>query len=341
MNKIFTFVMLSSISILSADHYGSGYSSGYNYDCPSCNTGRTNYQERSNYYSDGQYRDGSYRDGQHGDGYYQRDSQYGDSTYQGNVRYDRNDQGNQYNQRNDNIRHDGQMMRQDGRSNDDNRQVIRQDGRSYDDNRNVNNSNSKMVNDQDVAKNIRDALTTGWFTKGYEGVTYEVANGNVILRGSVDSVEKKNKAEEIVRKIDGVKQVDNQIVVGDVNLKNANRNDSSYKNDNAYKNDNNYRNNNSNGNSYSEDQLKKSEIRFTKDTAVTAQDRQINAKVRDKLSNGWFSKGYEAIVVETSNGVVVISGTVDKFDDVQKINDELKSVDGVRRVDNRVSVKKQ
>ncbi len=72
--------------------------------------------------------------------------------------------------------------------------------------------------------------------------------------------------------------------------------------------------------------------------ASNPQDRQLNARIRDKLSNGWFSKGYETLVIRTTNGVVIIGGTVDKPEDIQKIIDQIKDIEGVRSVNNNLKV---
>jgi osmotically-inducible protein OsmY len=50
-------------------------------------------------------------------------------------------------------------------------------------------------------------------------------------------------------------------------------------------------------------------------------------------------KGYETLILRTTNGIVIISGTVDHSDDVQKINDQVKSVEGVKSVNNQLNVK--
>ncbi len=94
-----------------------------------------------------------------------------------------------------------------------------------------------------------------------------------------------------------------------------------------------------NSETYSESQLQSSEKKYPQDFASNPQDRQLNAKIRDKLNNGWFSKGYQTLVIRTTNGVVVISGTVDKFEDIQKINDQIRDIDGVRSVNNQLTVK--
>lgn len=100
-----------------------------------------------------------------------------------------------------------------------------------------------------------------------------------------------------MRKIDGVRQINNQITIVKENP-----------------------------DAYSDSQLQSSEKKYSQDFASNSQDRQLNAKIRDKLSNGWFSKGYETLVLKTSNGVVTISGTVDKLEDVKKTSDQITAI---------------
>jgi len=94
-----------------------------------------------------------------------------------------------------------------------------------------------------------------------------------------------------------------------------------------------------NRNSYSESQLQNFEKKYPQDSATSQQDRQINAKIRDKLNGGWFSKGYDALIIKTANGVVIISGTVDKDDDISNIKDKLKDIEGIKSINAQLSAK--
>lgn len=279
MKKLFTLIALGSVALVSADQNYQSYGNGSG-SCQSCNNEGGQYQgqpNNANYY---QQRGGS-NQRQNPQGNSQRDAQ----DYQRNNQYDSQQQGNQ-------------TYYRDQQRNDDNNYGSQKE------------SNQRTGSDQEIRRKIHEALNSGWVSKGFQNVSFDVNNGNVNLKGSVDSLENKNKIEESVKKIDGVRQVNNQITI----VKESTG-------------------------TYSETQLQNSEKKYPQDFASNSQDRQLNAKIRDKLSNGWFSKNYETLAIKTTNGVVIISGAVDKSDDIQKIVDQVKDIDGVRSVNNQLTVK--
>jgi osmotically-inducible protein OsmY len=69
--------------------------------------------------------------------------------------------------------------------------------------------------DQKLNKDIKDALSAGVFTKGYEQVTVDVRNGNVMLGGMVQTQADKDNVDKKVRDMEGVKAVINRIGVMD------------------------------------------------------------------------------------------------------------------------------
>ena len=279
MKKVFTLIALGSVAIASANQYYQPSGNGMN-SCPTCNNGGGYYQGQPS----------------NGGGYYQNQPNSGGGYYQGQSNgnyYQQNQNSRGYYQR------DGQNYQQNS---------PQQGNQSYD--RIQQKNPSRTTSDQEIKKKIQDTLSSGWFSKGFQNVSADVNNGNVNLSGSVDTMENRNKIEESVRKIDGVKQVNNQISIVKEKADDA----------------------------YSDTKLQDSEKKFPLDVASNAQDRQINAKIRNRLSDGWFSKGYETIVIRTNNGVVIISGTVDKSEDIQKINDEVKAIDGVKSVINQIAV---
>lgn len=164
--------------------------------------------------------------------------------------------------------------------------------------------------DQELAKKVHNALS-GWFTTTYDNVTFDVDNGIVTLRGTIDTNEDKQKAEEAIRRIQGVRQVNNQIAVS----AQQNSKDSKDSSNQKYQN------------------------KYPQDFGATEADRQLNYRIRDKLSGGWFTKGYDALIIKTDRGVVVITGVVDRNSDIQNINDKIKDIPGIRTVDNQVQAK--
>ena len=90
---------------------------------------------------------------------------------------------------------------------------------------------------------------------------------------------------------------------------------------------------------YSESELRDSEKKYPRDSATTLQDRQLNARIRDQLSNGWLWDSYETLVIRTDNGIVILSGVVDKPEEVQRVSDRLKEVEGVKAIKNQLDVK--
>lgn len=83
--------------------------------------------------------------------------------------------------------------------------------------------------------------------------------------------------------------------------------------------------------------VQKAEKKFPQDFGNSESDRVLNAKVRDKLS-GWFTD-YEGLTLNTTNGAVSISGYVSNVDDIKKINDKIKDINGIVSINNQVQVK--
>lgn len=177
---------LGSVSIASADQY---YYGGQGY-CPNCPQG--NGYSQDGYYQDGYYQGGYYQNQPYQNYYYQGQNQ---QTY-----YQRDDRN--YQQQNQSTNSNQQYYQQQGKQ--------QQQYYAYG---TQNRDNQKSVSDQDIKAKIQDSLNGGWFAQGFNNVSFEINNGNVTLRGTVDSMDNKNKIEENVKKMDGVKQVNNQITV--------------------------------------------------------------------------------------------------------------------------------
>ncbi len=59
------------------------------------------------------------------------------------------------------------------------------------------------------------------------------------------------------------------------------------------------------------------------DRFATENDREINKKIRDKIT-GWFTDDYKTISISTNNGHTVIDGSVDSADDRTYLVDEVR-----------------
>ncbi len=69
----------------------------------------------------------------------------------------------------------------------------------------------KLTDDQ-IYDQVRQKLATNRDVKG-GGIEVEVKEGVVVLRGKVAEAKQKNKAEQITRKVKGVKKVVNELKV--------------------------------------------------------------------------------------------------------------------------------
>ena len=70
----------------------------------------------------------------------------------------------------------------------------------------------KAVSDDLIYDRVRQKLATDPIVKG-GGLEIEIKNGAIIIKGHLDSEKRKERAEKIVKKVGGVKSVDNQIQV--------------------------------------------------------------------------------------------------------------------------------
>lgn len=190
--------------------------------------------------------------------------------------------------------------------------------------RNTFQQTPRTIMDDEIAQKIHPIMVGNWMTSGYPHVTFDVNNGTVNLRGIVDTREDKNKIEQAIKKIEGVKGVKNEITVGMPT--------GSQKSKMLGMNNNNTHNHrHANGAAAST---------MTKDSAGTDQDRTINSRLRERLSR-LNSKGYETLVISTSNGAVVITGNIDRVEDIQRISNEARNVQGVKSVTNQVTATKK
>lgn len=135
-------------------------------------------------------------------------------------------------------------------------------------------------------------------------IRIHIANGNVTILGWVERDQDKKDIKNNVKNIEGVKNVDDQLQVKESS-------DSSYKSD-----------------------KKDSENKAEKNNP----DFRLAEKVRDALKGGFFSSGYDTVSFDVSNGVVILRGTVERISDKKDVEDRVKNISEVKRVDNQISV---
>lgn len=177
--------------------------------------------------------------------------------------------------------------------------------------------------DRTLGTRIRDFLHSGSLSKRYDNhIVIRINNGNVTLRGTVDNADDKAKIEANVKKFPGVKNVDNQITVRDNRTSWLNSSPRSQVAESTQ-----FRNQTLTKDSHG-------------DSFQTNEDRELVKKIREALKGGWFSKGYDDIAVVANNGNVSLLGKVDNQNDINKIEERVKNVEGIRNIDLQISLKK-
>lgn len=349
--KALVLVALSSVTMLSADYNCPGGNCAY----PGQGYGQPSYHGQG--YQGQGYQGQVYQgQGYQGQSYYQdrnsQDYNQNQPSYQNNAQRNYQTHQNPYNQTNTSQDRDGYYTstssswtnsnsnerdnhpsNTNDRGNNSTNTNDRWNNSSYENDRNAPRA-TKIVTDEDISKQVHEVLSSGWLSSGYPDVTFDVNNGVVTLRGYVKNSDEKAKLETSIRKIDGVRQVNNEVSINDVRSNNGNNN--------MNKNHNNNNNNNNNVNrnplSYNDTKVKRTDSTYTQDAAATDSDRLINSKIRNKLS--MFINDNERIVINTSNGIVTITGFVENQDEIQKITKDAKSIDGVKTVNNNLKVQK-
>lgn len=154
---------------------------------------------------------------------------------------------------------------------------------------------------QKLRQQLREKLGDGMLSQGYPDVVAEVNDGAVILKGSVRTWEDKERLEKEIRNLDGVKSLESHLGVQIPSSREPRQ--------------------------------------FPQDSAGTASDDQLNKKIRDRVSKGWFWDSYQDIRLNTVNGVVTLEGIVDRTRDQQNLISEIQKIEGVKSVINHLSLK--
>ncbi len=73
-------------------------------------------------------------------------------------------------------------------------------------------STGEAIDDQGISMRVRSALSSDGEYK-YDGVQVKTFKGTVQLSGFVDTSAQKSRAEDIAKKVDGVKDLENNVTV--------------------------------------------------------------------------------------------------------------------------------
>lgn len=92
-------------------------------------------------------------------------------------------------------------------------QIQKPQAQDNDEDMNVKGPMTNKMNDQELDKKIRVVLTTGPLAKSLRIMSVESSDGKIVIKGTVDTVINKNKAEELIKTIKGVNSVDNKLEV--------------------------------------------------------------------------------------------------------------------------------
>lgn len=76
----------------------------------------------------------------------------------------------------------------------------------------------------------------------------------------------------------------------------------------------------------------------TVSTQPMQSDQQLNTKIQDKLKGGWFTKGYPGVSAKVDHGNVTLTGTVASTKDKEKLDKEIREMDGVHSLNSQIRV---
>lgn len=79
----------------------------------------------------------------------------------------------------------------------------------------------------------------------------------------------------------------------------------------------------------------------TTTTVSVQKDQELAKKIQDKIGEGWFSRGYEKVKVEVNNGDVTLNGSVNSVSDKEKVQKEVRNIDGVKKLTSNLTVEQK
>jgi osmotically-inducible protein OsmY len=79
----------------------------------------------------------------------------------------------------------------------------------------------------------------------------------------------------------------------------------------------------------------------TQEAEVRKLDTELAQRIHERLSDEWASNGgYRYLGVKVNNGVVSLTGLVETLNDKKKVEDRIKNMVGVRRLDSEIKILK-
>lgn len=171
----------------------------------------------------------------------------------------------------------------------------------------MNHPQYRNEDDRQLHKNIMNAI------QGRYNVQAFVDNGNVTLQGMVRSQDERRELEDKVRNMNGVRNLNSQLMIqGEQHDRSGMMRPTDRSRDNWSGRD---------------------QTDMNRDANRTGADADVAKKVRDELSS------YDNVSVQINNGEVTLRGTVDSQNDKDKIEKKLRSIRGVRNVNNQITVR--
>lgn len=180
------------------------------------------------------------------------------------------------------------------------------------------------LSDRDLLAKIMDKVEENNKSDNWNSINIKIFKGIVSLTGTVGSEQDRRDVEVVIRKIAGVKGVDNKIKL-------AVKEDQS-----------NHYSDNYNPNSYQAKNERALETQQQSQQAapeMSDMDRKIQQKIKDALKGGFFSRGYEGVRANVQNGNVILTGTVESKRDLEKVIKIVENIDGVQNVVNQINIK--
>ncbi len=196
--------------------------------------------------------------------------------------------------------------------------------------------------DKDLLTKVQMKVKSGQFGNTSK-IQVRVENKVVYLEGMADSQEIIDSLEEAIVNVSGVKTVINTLKVSTMNKSNSNGTKASesikpvqnktmeqpgYTNQNRY-----------NQPKVSMNSEQEQKANPAVDNQQMKADSQLKDQIHNELTNNWFSKNYPGIDVQVSNGIVFLNGEVGSQKDKSEIQNRIKGLKGVKRIENNISAK--